>query len=296
MGSGGEQKATGRDTLSGETGVPGSKAYREILKTRAWVTPVIIAANVVAFGLIASAFNAVNLFNPLQVTAWGANSGLLDLSGQWWRLVTYQFLHANLLHVAINMLVLWTVGRITERLYGSVTLLFVYLAAGVIAGLASAVWNPFQTTVGASGSIFGIVGAFIAIVLLRRDDIPASRLRYLAIAVLFAGINLYFGTFQPAVDNAAHAGGLLAGLLIGAVMTASGETRRYTIRPSRDDRGSGFCRARSSAAMVSGRVSASQDSVSGLHRRACVVFARRNTQSPDLGESGTPGGGRRDKQ
>ena len=143
--------------------------------------------------------------------------------------VTYQFLHANLLHIAINMLVLWTVGRVTERLYGSVTLLFVYLATGVIAGLTSAVWNPFQITVGASGSIFGVVGAFIAIVLVRRHEIPASTLRYLLIAVLFAGVNLYFGAFQPAVDNAAHAGGLLAGLLIGAAMTASGETRRHTI-------------------------------------------------------------------
>jgi membrane associated rhomboid family serine protease len=229
MDSVGEQRATGGDTALGEVRVPDREAQRDILSARVLITPLVIAANVVAFGLMATASNAVNGFNPLQLAAWGANSGLLDLSGQWWRLVTYQFLHANLVHVAINMFVLWTVGRVTERLYGRVAILFVYLAAGVIAGLASAVWNPFQITVGASGSIFGVVGAFIAIVPLRRDEIPGSTLRYLPIAVLFAAVNLYFGASQPAVDNAAHAGGLLAGLVIGAVMTVSGKTRRHTI-------------------------------------------------------------------
>lgn len=194
--------------------------------SRAWVTLVLILANVIAFGLMATAANAVNGFNVLQLAAWGANSGTLDLAGQWWRLVTYQFLHVNLFHIVINMLVLWAVGRLTERLYGSASLLALYLAGGVIAGLASMAWNPYQIVVGASGSIFGIVGAFIIFVLRRRNEISKSLLFYLSAAVLFAFVNLYLGVFQPAVDNAAHFGGLLAGLAMGAAMSGTIGSRR----------------------------------------------------------------------
>jgi hypothetical protein len=70
------------------------------------------------------------------------------------------------------------------------------------------------------------VGAFIMFLLRRRNEIPKSLLRYLPVAVLFAGVNLYFGAFQPAVDNAAHFGGLLAGLVIGAVTTGAMDSRR----------------------------------------------------------------------
>jgi membrane associated rhomboid family serine protease len=222
---GGEGEAA-RDPRNGLSGEPSSEAFRYRRDAPAWVTLVLIFVNVVVFGLMATAFNAVNGFNVLQLAAWGGNSGTLDLSGQWWRLVTYQFLHVNLLHVVTNMLVLWTVGRLTERLYGSAPLLGLYLAAGVIAGLISVVWNPYQVIVGASGPIFGIVGAFIVFLLRRRNAIPKSLLLYLPIAVLFAGVNLYLGAFNPAVDNAAHFGGLLAGFALGAVMTGKTDSRQ----------------------------------------------------------------------
>jgi rhomboid protease GluP len=215
-----------REPRDGSASAPSNVVNHHVPDSRVWVTLALIFANVILFGLMATAANAVNGFNVLQLAAWGANSGTLDLSGQWWRLVTYQFLHLNLFHIATNMLVLWTVGRLTERVYGSLPLLGLYLAAGVIAGLTSVVWNPYQVVVGASGSIFGVVGAFIVFLLRRRNEIPNSLLFYLSAAVPFAGVNLYLGAFQPAVDNAAHFGGLLTGLAMGAVMTGAIGSRR----------------------------------------------------------------------
>lgn len=189
-----------------------------VLASTAWITPVIVGVNVAIFLAMSVAFGTIAGFDPLQLAAWGGNSGTLDLSGQWWRLVTYQFLHVNLPHIVINMWVLWNVGRLTERLYGSVPLLFLYLCAGALAGLASIMWNPAQISVGASGSIFGVLGAFLAFLLRARDEAPSSVLRYWLPVLLFVAYNLFAGATQPGVDNAAHVGGLIAGFGLGTVL------------------------------------------------------------------------------
>jgi membrane associated rhomboid family serine protease len=214
-----------RDLREGLSGPSHYDRYSNRLASIAWVTPLIIAANVVVFGAMAVTFHSIATFSPIQLAMWGGNSGTLDLSGQWWRLITYQFLHANLLHIAVNMWVMWAIGRLTERLYGSFTLLFLYLAAGVLAGLASIVWNPEQISVGASGSIFGIVGAFLAFVIRARNESPLSVLRYWLPVLLFVIFNLVSGAYQPGIDNAAHVGGLLAGFGLGAIMVQPVESR-----------------------------------------------------------------------
>ena len=191
----------------------------------AWATPLIIGINVTIFAAMAIKYSTVAGFNEFQLTVWGANSGLLDLSGQWWRLLTYQFLHLNLSHVAVNMLVMWSVGRLTERLYGSAALLLLYLVAGALAGLASIIWNPGQISVGASGSIFAVLGAFLALLLRFRNEVPTSILRNWLPALLFVGYNLIAGAYQPVIDNAAHIGGLIAGFSLGAVMASPLDSR-----------------------------------------------------------------------
>ena len=145
MGGGGETRSS-HDLREGSSASPNIDDYQNALASTAWITPLIVAANVIAFVAMAVIFNSVRGFNPDQLAISGANSGMLDLSGQWWRLLTYQFLHANLFHIAINMWVMWSVGRFTERLCGSFTLLFVYLMGGALASLVSIAWNPYQVT------------------------------------------------------------------------------------------------------------------------------------------------------
>jgi membrane associated rhomboid family serine protease len=216
---GGEPSRDLREDLSNFS--PHDQQFKVAHALGAWATLLVIVVNVVVFIAMVVTFATVMGFNSLQLAVWGGNSGTLDLSGQWWRLLTYQFLHANILHIAINMWVMWSVGRMTERLCGGFTLLFIYLIAGTLAGLASIVWNPIQISVGASGSIFGVLGAFLAILLRSRNEVPLSILRYWFPALLFAGYNLFAGAHQQSVDNAAHVGGLVAGFGLGVIFARS---------------------------------------------------------------------------
>ena len=193
-----------------------------------WATSLLIGLNVLVFAAMAATLSTIAGFDPIQLVLWGGNSATLDLSGQWWRLLSYQFLHANLLHIVLNMWVMWNVGRLTERLYGSINLLFLYLVSGVFAGLASIVWNPMLVSVGASGSIFGILGALLAFLLRFRNETPSSVLRYWLPVLVFAAYNLFIGATEPSIDNAAHVGGMITGFCLGSVVaTPPDRYRRF---------------------------------------------------------------------
>src|SRR5256885_9963961 len=100
--------------------------------------------------------------SPQQLVGSGANFGPLTFNGEWWRLITYAFLHGSLLHIAFNMWCLWDLGALCESLYGRATFAALYLITGVAGGVASIGWRPLGGTVGASGAIFGLAGALVA--------------------------------------------------------------------------------------------------------------------------------------
>ncbi|HLN64421.1 MAG TPA: rhomboid family intramembrane serine protease, partial [Symbiobacteriaceae bacterium] len=94
--------------------------------------------------------------------AWGANYGPLVVRGQAWRLATHMLLHGGLLHLVLNMYSLWIIGRNVEVIYGSGRLSFIYVVAGVAGGIGSAIVRPYPAlSVGASGAIFGLMGALV---------------------------------------------------------------------------------------------------------------------------------------
>ncbi len=149
------------------------------------------------------------------LVAFGAKDNDLIVQGQYWRFVTPIFLHANLLHVGLNMLNLVVLGVFLERLVGHLRFLLIYLLTGIISIIASFYFMPQEISVGASGAIFGLVGAYSVFVLvhhraLRHNGIPA-----LVWLVFVIGVNLSIGLFVPNVDNYAHVGGLLSGCLLG---------------------------------------------------------------------------------
>jgi membrane associated rhomboid family serine protease/Flp pilus assembly protein TadD len=176
-----------------------------------------VAATVMAGGAPGAAFSF-----PISVH-FGANYGPLTLSGNWWRLLTYMFLHGDIWHIAFNMWCLWSLGGLCESLYGRWTYAAIYLITGVSGGLASVAWNPRVWSVGASGAIFGLAGALISSFYLGEFDIPRDAIQAnLKSLLFFAGFNILFGIsaigdlFGIRVDNSAHIGGLFSGLILGA--------------------------------------------------------------------------------
>ncbi len=151
--------------------------------------------------------------------AWGSNFGPFTTDGEWWRVFTSLFIHFGIIHLAFNMWALATFGPLTERLFGSVNYLLIYLAAGVSGSLASISWRPDINSAGASGAIFGVLGALLAAHLRTGETFPSSVLRPLRNSTLiFAGYALLSGLQHEGIDNAAHLGGLAAGFLFGLVM------------------------------------------------------------------------------
>jgi rhomboid protease GluP len=184
------------------------------------VTPILIAINVAVFLVMAA--NGVSLTHPSveSFLRWGADFGPLTTHGQWWRIVTAMFVHANYLHVLLNMIILWSIGRFTERLFGRVGFIVLYLFAGIGGNLASLAWQPFTVAMGAADAIFGLYGGLLAVLVLHRNTVPRPRVMAIAkSAAIFLAINLFYAISQTNVDMAADIGGLFSGFVLGWGLT-----------------------------------------------------------------------------
>lgn len=195
------------------------KARLVAVSPRAWITPILVLLNVAMFAAMAVSARRLGGFDLVTVLSWGGNLGTMTVNGQWWRLVTALFVHLNLLHLVLNLWVLWNVGRLAERLYGMGAFLFLYFASGVLGNLTSIAWEPSNTTAGASGAIFGILGAQLVFLVHRESRIPAqvARAHWLS-TLVFVLFNLLHGAFTPGIDNAAHVGGLFGGAALGWIL------------------------------------------------------------------------------
>lgn len=151
--------------------------------------------------------------------AFGAKYNPAIQDGQYWRLVTATFLHANILHVSLNMLNLLLFGLFSERIFGHTRFVLIYLLTGICGNLASFVFAPTEISIGASGAIFGLVGAYCIFILVHRLAFRHQGITALGWLILVVGINLGLGFVTPNVDNYAHIGGLLSGCLLGWCFT-----------------------------------------------------------------------------
>src|SRR6267378_2496377 len=195
------------------------------------VTIALIAASVLVFAIMV--LRGVSAFNPTpqQAIAFGADFGPLTLSGQWWRLVTSMFVHFGLIHLGLNMWCLWNLGRAAEHLLGRFSYLLAYLASGIFGSIASVYWHPLAAGAGASGAIFGLAGVLVSFVYLKKTpshlQINRGMLGSLGTFIFY---NLIYGAAIPGISNAAHLGGLLMGLAVGALLpsAAASESARRT--------------------------------------------------------------------
>lgn len=159
----------------------------------------------------------------------GANVWPLD--GEYWRLLTSMFLHIGLIHLLVNAYALYQLGALFETWVGSGRMAVVYLASGLAGSAASLYFTLAPAggnglSAGASGAIFGILGALISFLLRRRDRLTAAAKGLLVQLLFWAGVNVVLGMSVAAIDNAAHMGGCAAGLVMGAFLRERGRYRR----------------------------------------------------------------------
>ena len=160
--------------------------------------------------------------NLAALVAFGANYGPLVAEGDTWRLVASIFLHANLLHLALNAWALYVLGRNVEAFYGPWKLVAVFLLSGLAGSIASAQFSH-AISVGASGGIFGLLGASIVFAFRWRAKLASVFLgratRVMGTALLpWVALNLALGVLVPRIDIAAHLGGLVGGALLALVL------------------------------------------------------------------------------
>jgi rhomboid protease GluP len=157
------------------------------------------------------------LVDRRAMNALGAITGSLFATGQYRRLVTGMFLHGSLLHWFSNSWALLQLGGLYEEMFGSYRFLVVWFTTGICASAVSAIHLPDGgMSVGASGAIFGLIGAFMFSITRSpywRDHPMSQGLRRQL--VFWGAINIAFGLMTPVIDNAAHIGGFVAGLLAG---------------------------------------------------------------------------------
>ena len=189
---------------------------------KALVVKTITFINIAIFLAMAVVSMGQSLNDPSSkmLIEWGGNAGYLTLNGDSWRMVSAAFLHSGWLHIAMNMVVLWDVGPLVEKIFGSRRFLLMYFFAAVTASLNSLFWNPAIMSVGASGAVFGMFGALLAFYQSHKTAIPQHVIKEKSRVVLAViGYNLIFGLMQPNIDNAGHLGGLIGGFLIGLLLS-----------------------------------------------------------------------------
>jgi membrane associated rhomboid family serine protease len=185
----------------------------------AYVSQVLIAINVIVY--IATVVQGHGINDPGgKLFHDGLLFGPYVANGDWWRLITSAFLHANILHLAFNMLALWWFGAPVELFLGRWRFLLVYLVSGLAGSAGALLASPTAATVGASGAIFGILGAALVLERQRMYVLGGSALTIIV-------INIIFSVAVPGISIGGHIGGLVGGALSTLALTHFG--RRHPL-------------------------------------------------------------------
>ena len=173
------------------------------------ITSIIIVLNVM-MGIVVAASGGFTIAN---LYSWGALwPPAVTYQNEWYRLVTSMLLHGNVFHLLMNMYVLVYIGGFMERFIGSLRYIALYVIAGITASLAVVyLGNSNVITVGASGSIFGIMGALFLMTFIQKDALPGPIIYQIRLLTL---INLGITAFIPEISIFGHLGGLVTGMII----------------------------------------------------------------------------------
>jgi rhomboid protease GluP len=188
------------------------KRIRKVFQDRDRMTRGLILMNVVIYFLM----RYTQVETNQDYLDWGANFGPLVWAGEYWRLFTSLFLHFNFLHILMNMLALYNLGPIIEMALGPFQMLSLYLVSGVAGSVMSAYWHQDALSLGASGAIFGLLGAFTSLILQKKLVSSAPGHNPLSSAFKTIALNIAISLI-PGIDMSAHMGGLIAGFALAFI-------------------------------------------------------------------------------
>ncbi|MHB8074787.1 rhomboid family intramembrane serine protease [Desulfosporosinus fructosivorans] len=197
------------------------KKSRTELSSKPFLTYALIGINIIYFLMMV--FAGLHLFpNPTEgsidqrvLIDFGAKVNSLIEAGEIWRFFSSTFIHIGIIHLAFNLYALWALGPLTEESLGHRRFLIIYILSGLGGSIASFFFSPVLSA-GASGAIFGLLGALLYYSY-KRPALWRSGLGMNLVVVIL--INLGFGFVQPGIDNFAHLGGLITGTLTCFVIT-----------------------------------------------------------------------------
>ncbi len=216
-------KEGGRATRSGRTPYGGERSANPALTSQ-----VLIAINVVVWiAILVTGGNSSRLVDLLALRPTSTYQGVVFATvhsvaqGDYWQLVTSMFTHVAVWHIGFNMLVLWVLGPQLELAVGRLRYLAIYFVSG-LAGSAAVMWlsTPYTQTLGASGAIFGLMGALLVIAIKVHGDVRGI--------ATWIGINLVLTFVLGGISWQGHLGGLVSGALTGAVIVFAPRQRRGT--------------------------------------------------------------------
>lgn len=188
--------------------------YKQRLK-QLTLTEILIGINVIMFILT----QIVDMTTGDGLLRLGAKVNALIGLGEYWRLLTAMFLHADLMHLIFNMMALYVLGKDIERFFGRKKFLAIYFISGLVGSAASYLFVE-NVSVGASGAIFGLMGANLF--LYKTNPLVYKRI-YGSDVLILVGINLVLGFIRPNIDMAGHIGGLIGGFITASAVGISHE-------------------------------------------------------------------------
>ena len=206
---------------------------RQVVRTRFWmsqhprfVTNILIAINVAIYVILvvlsisaAGGLGQLGSVDQNVLINAGAQVNFLVAQGQVWRIFTAMFLHFNLLHIGLNMFSLFLIGGVVEMVFGKWRYLLIYLGSGIVGGILTFYVSPLNTlAAGASGAIFGVFGALGVFYILNRQALGRYGAGAITNWLFWLGLNLVFGFSQPGIGIWDHIGGLVAGMIIAALL------------------------------------------------------------------------------
>ena len=211
---------------------------RRVIRTRfmlsqnpRFVTNIIIGINVLVFVIVALLNRTVDFTNiqgEIALINAGAQFNPLVAHGEIWRIFTAMFLHFNLIHIGLNMISLFLIGAAVEVFYGKWRYLVIYLVSGIAGGIATYFFSsPDTVAAGASGAIFGVFGALGVFYIVNRHALGRYGSGAITNWLFWLGLNLVFGFSNSSIGIVDHIGGLVAGMVIGALLIPRLRAKRF---------------------------------------------------------------------
>ncbi|WP_409070193.1 rhomboid family intramembrane serine protease [Clostridium sp. FAM 1755] len=181
---------------------------------KAAITKIIIGINIFMY-LITAFLSKSILSSDIRVLVFlGAKANSFINNGEYYRLITSMFLHGGLIHLALNMYALNSIGPLIENYFGKVKYLIIYFISGILSSYFSYLFSP-SVSIGASGAIFGVLGATLIIAYKNRKRGGKEFLNNIISVIV---VNLILGFSIPNVDNFGHIGGLIGGIIVTLIL------------------------------------------------------------------------------